>query len=459
MDPIARKLVFLSHANPEDNEFTRWLGLRLAGQGYLVWSDLTKLVGGEDFWKDAEEAIRHGTAKFLYILSKSSNAKEGPLRELAIAQKVAKEHKLSDFVVPIRVDDLPHSDINIELTRLNAVDFHGRWAAGLTAVIEKLENDRVPRENNGRDIVRAWWHSHVDGGGITSNDPESYFSNWYPIKLPEKLFILNVGRGIVSSAQLHFPAVQFGNNVFTFASANDLSLSYARTSVVLTEVALDRDEPDVHKPIVDQRTRLNAIAALVASAWGRFLKERGTPTYELSGGRLCAYFTKDMFERSRVNFQHSNGYTGSRALAGEASSWNGRTQSAVTRHWHYGISADPRIGRQPMLRINGHVIFSDDGKNIWSSKPRLHSARRKQCKNWWNDEWLDRMLCATHWLAAGTPNIQMRVGSDAFIAVDKSPMCFTSPVSYKDDAANRFEDETDEEDVDEVSGTEEGAGA
>jgi len=53
-----RNMIFVSHANPEDNLFTRWLALRLAREGYPVWSDLTKLLGGEDFWRDIEVAIR-----------------------------------------------------------------------------------------------------------------------------------------------------------------------------------------------------------------------------------------------------------------------------------------------------------------------------------------------------------------------------------------------------------------
>jgi hypothetical protein len=36
-------MVFISHANPEDNDFTRWLALQLAEDGYGVWSDLAKL--------------------------------------------------------------------------------------------------------------------------------------------------------------------------------------------------------------------------------------------------------------------------------------------------------------------------------------------------------------------------------------------------------------------------------
>ena len=45
-----RDILFVSHANPEDNEFSQWLSLQLAREGYPVWCDLTKLLGGEDFW-------------------------------------------------------------------------------------------------------------------------------------------------------------------------------------------------------------------------------------------------------------------------------------------------------------------------------------------------------------------------------------------------------------------------
>ena len=53
-------MLFISHANPEDNEFAQWLALQLAKCGYPVWCDLTKLLGGETFWSDIEEALRTG---------------------------------------------------------------------------------------------------------------------------------------------------------------------------------------------------------------------------------------------------------------------------------------------------------------------------------------------------------------------------------------------------------------
>lgn len=103
-----RNLVFISHANPEDNEFTRWLGLQLTKHGYAVWSDVTKLIGGESFWGDIEDAIRTRTTKFLFVLSRASNGKPGALDELHLAKTVAKtignSEGVKDFVVPLRHD-------------------------------------------------------------------------------------------------------------------------------------------------------------------------------------------------------------------------------------------------------------------------------------------------------------------------------------------------------------------
>lgn len=78
-------MVFISHANPEENEFARWLTLQLANEGYPVWCDVTKLLGGEKFWEDIQDAIANRTAKFVFALSQSSNHKTGPLDELNCA--------------------------------------------------------------------------------------------------------------------------------------------------------------------------------------------------------------------------------------------------------------------------------------------------------------------------------------------------------------------------------------
>ncbi|MFM7857602.1 MAG: TIR domain-containing protein [Flammeovirgaceae bacterium] len=56
-----RTKVFISHATPDDNDFTRWLSLKLIGLGYEVWCDIFFLDKGVDFWSNIEKEIRENT--------------------------------------------------------------------------------------------------------------------------------------------------------------------------------------------------------------------------------------------------------------------------------------------------------------------------------------------------------------------------------------------------------------
>ena len=76
-----RRTVFISHANPEDNEFASWLGSRLANAGYDVWADILSLVGGEMISPVIGDVIRDQAALVIVVLSRASHRKEGVLNE------------------------------------------------------------------------------------------------------------------------------------------------------------------------------------------------------------------------------------------------------------------------------------------------------------------------------------------------------------------------------------------
>ena len=120
----ARKpdMVFIGHANPEDNDFALWLALQLANEGYPVWCDLTKLLGGEKFWEDIQNAISNRTIKFLFALSCHSNQKSGTLDELNCALAVGKKLELKDFVITLKLDDFRYDDVYINAQRRNHID-------------------------------------------------------------------------------------------------------------------------------------------------------------------------------------------------------------------------------------------------------------------------------------------------------------------------------------------------
>ena len=140
-----RRLLFISHANPEDNTFAAWLATQLAIAGYEVWCDVTQLLGGERFWKDIEEAIEAHAFRMLFVSTRHSNRKPGTLRELGLARAAQERHRLIDFVVPLKVDDLPFENAHETLRGINFVRFDGSWAAGLSQLIALLEREGTPK--------------------------------------------------------------------------------------------------------------------------------------------------------------------------------------------------------------------------------------------------------------------------------------------------------------------------
>ena len=82
-----RETIFISHATPDDNDFVRWLGMRLTGHGYKVWADLFELKGGTPFWSSIEEALRHQACKVIFVASKKSVGldRTGVRNELSVA--------------------------------------------------------------------------------------------------------------------------------------------------------------------------------------------------------------------------------------------------------------------------------------------------------------------------------------------------------------------------------------
>lgn len=49
--------IFISHANPEDNDFVIWLASRLQLLGYKVWVDKEAMLGGEKMWEVDRKSV------------------------------------------------------------------------------------------------------------------------------------------------------------------------------------------------------------------------------------------------------------------------------------------------------------------------------------------------------------------------------------------------------------------
>jgi hypothetical protein len=468
----SRDVVMISHANPEDNEFTLWLALQLTREGYKVWSDVTDLLGGESFWKDIEQVIRTRAIKFIYVLSRTSNESDrGFRKELHLAdseaKKIMKAHPR--FIIPVAIDDLPSSEYNIYLQHLNSIQSR-EWAAGLMDILKRLRRDKVPRFQREFNVkkVSSWWQTFRSSKAGVKRTPDKYLSNWFPIiSFPQTIYLY-----VLDQVDEQFPAADFdlpflfvqrGQYVLTFTkdaslkSGNQPITIASQEGVVLSELIKTSKKPGAK----DDRGLKPLIAELLRLHWESWIESKTLGTYELANHRKCSFFKPVKGEDSLwVSYQGIDGEPARRSLVGIFTRRIASDPEHRSKHfWHFGIQARARLWPIQVLHISAHVLFSEDGVSIWDSKRRLHSARRRQCKSWYNDEWRDRLLAAMCYLADGKDFIEIEVGAETAIRISVSPVAFESQVTItpveklktKIEASDvdEVDDEDDEDDEDE----------
>ncbi|MDP9471405.1 MAG: toll/interleukin-1 receptor domain-containing protein [Chloroflexota bacterium] len=436
-----RDFVFISHANPEDNDFALWLTLQLAGQGYAAWCDLTKLLGGEDFWSDIETVIRERAVKFLYVLSRSSNHKPGPLNELSVAQAVARSHQIRDFIVPLKIDDLPHAETNIRLHSLNAVSFTNGWAPGLGRLIEKLEEDGVPKNVAfSPTAVSEWWRSYRGAAEGVVRRQEEYLTNWFSLEpLPATIHFHHLARyggGITELPRnLPYPAAKHGAYLISFAPVEELRAAIIEPDRLVSSEScpLATFIEGAHAEVpMERREARRHLTNLLRQAWEMELQRRELPVYELSGGAKCCYFTQGMADRDRVSFAGVDGRPSYRQVVGYSTVSRRPGHEPSKRYWHFGLQLKPLLHPVRAFAAKPHVLFSSDGQTIWESGSALHRARRSECKDWWNADWRDRILATMTWLAGEAGALVLPVSSDEHLSISPSPLTLSSPVAFLD---------------------------
>ncbi len=122
-----------------------WLTLRFTAEGYNVWCDRIKLLGGESYPKDIDAAIKWRTFRFLTVLSHRSIKKPNPLKERTLALNLARERK-ENFVVPINLDGISPTALDWMVSDLTFISFHLGWADGLAQLLKMLEATNAPKE-------------------------------------------------------------------------------------------------------------------------------------------------------------------------------------------------------------------------------------------------------------------------------------------------------------------------
>ena len=254
----------------------QWLALKLTAEGYRVWCDRLKLLGGESYPEDIDCAIRERTFRFLAVISQNSVHKPNPRKERTLALNLARERD-QDFVLPLNLDGVGPTELGWMLSDLTYIPFDRSWADGLAQLLEKLQSINAPRPlSDGKSVVADWLGSR----DAFASGPERVWTNLLPIEeMPDSLIRVRAANGQRLDIPEGWPVAQRGENVFW---AFELPDSVIRQKPADLEL-IRWDAPGLWSDETPSRHRHTACAKL-------FETESTEPRFEANSGRKASVF-------------------------------------------------------------------------------------------------------------------------------------------------------------------------
>lgn len=436
--PQPREALFISHANPEDNAFSLWLGAKLAAMGYEVWADVMRLHGGADWQRELELALRTRAFKVLVVCTPDAVEKQGVRNEIEIASKLSNELKDHKFIIPLK---LKAYDSPFRIAHAQYVDFSKSWAIGLAELVELLSTTyKVPKQL-GRSM-EGWLATQTRGATRLVQQNERLNSNWLRFKgLPSLIRYCEPPAGFPidrfqDRTQHQWPVVPFGSGVITFADLQNGQIALDMPARMVTELR-------VHDFLKDGWIRLNIkgyearrqFADLGNQAFEAFLHSRGLSSFEGSGGRRAWWGDIRTVPLTQIPFGWSH-QKGRRQIVGQSEKRD--------VHWHYAVSGQVRTAPLRHLRISSRLIFSDNGIDAIADVKKMHRLRRSFAKSWRNARWRDMLSAFLWWLGEGEDQIALPIGPGEELHLLLPPVTFACPVLVIHDG----EEPPDEDDPD-----------
>ncbi len=405
--------LFISYAT-EDAELAEWLTLRLTTEGYKVWCDRVKLLGGESYPRDIDKAIKTQAFRMLALISKHSLTKENPLKERTLGHSISHQRKI-DFIIPILVDDIRPDELDWMDSDLTYIPFKESWAKGLLQLIKKLQSIDTPSPlPNGSKTVGDW----VARQSSLTNNQERLWTNLFEIKsMPD--FIYKI------TTPMDFKVTDPG--WIFHAQSEHVLWSFEVPAPKLDYIAVKWNNThripygvpplDIATILIKEHARRQCLQR----------KAQETPDGDIYLSKLTApdgwlRFTDYRGKQSRVLA------TGERTV----------TSTGGTRiHYRYHLEPvfRPQLRKYgiPVLELQVRLHLTDMGNTPLPSGI-MNRRRKRIARSWWNYQWLSRVFAVATWAFDGQLVFDLAAGRSYELNVAGAPLSVTAPIGIDEDS-------------------------
>lgn len=448
MSSPPRTALFISHATPESNAFTLWLGAKLTALGYEVFADILRLKGGNDWERILEDAIRHKAGKFLLVATPVAMEKQGVRNEIRIASETGKKIGDTDFIIPLRVE--PY-EATLGTAHAQWVDFSESWQKGLADLLAQLGEIESIKPTTDAGNADIWRSIQLKDARSVGRGAEKLQSNWLAVEsLPEVIRFydfrsgINIGKAEAAKQAATIPLVAHNRGFVSFSPLDELQdyfgpdLPLKISEEIPTEDFLEQGAESISLKAGDARRKF---ADLTRRALDRYFESKGLLPFKMANGHLAWWPPASESLKTMISFAWPNGPSGRRLIVGQS--------EKRAFHWHFGVSC--AIRNQPVrhIRVTPRVIFTRDGREIYGDANRLHRLRRSFCKMWRNDKWRDLLLAFLWWISNGANFIDVPMAEGTNMRLKLPPISFDAPFGV--DSADDSIPSDDTEDDDDVS--------
>lgn len=378
--PSDQEHLFISYAT-EDSVFAEWLSLRLTSEGYKVWCDRFKLLGGESYPKDIDEAIKQKTFRVLGLLSYNSIKKDNPVKERTLALSIGKERGIG-FLIPLNIDGLSSTELDWMTNDLTYIPFYKGWASGYSKLLKKLESINAPKDvRNGKEIATQIYLDHI----TINNTPEKIYSNHLQFEqIPNEIIEYHIANPLTRN-EINILADRWAfwyrdsTSVYSFVDPPDQEIfkwkEFRRYEWLATDSIGGIPSVNIVKNLLKRSLYVKMIQHKLARS-------------EL--GRI--YFPFSLFENEKFHF---TGYTGR------------KTYILVAGERHYPKEFKYHISPSFNIKQLENDFFAELSINLYLTdisgeklESRSMHSRHKQIRNgWWNNHYLNRCLAVCEYLS------------------------------------------------------------
>lgn len=385
--------LFISYAT-EDAPLADWLARKLANQGYAIWQDRLKMLGGEPWPQDIDVAIKERTFRMLALLSEHSLKKPNPSKERTLALHIAKSRAIPDFMIPLKVDSVDLDWLTADLTY---IPFNRGWSNGWRQLLDKLNSLDTPRLISARPELAAM--SFNAGEGLVVNEPEEIVCNALPIqKIPQYLSIFSLKRASFSNvdniSDADWPVFQVSESLF---AAFGPPPSDPKLRVWGRKDGVEWRNQDEYEGI----PTANIVRDLIERTIRARLLRAGVQRHPK---RDRTYYLLPSYSNDgKLHFQGRTGKSTWCKIQGKTKIVRPRKPAEHVKHlfafdllrWHI-------TRNEVALQIRPNLVFTDVDDNLILDD-KVGPLRRKLTKSWWNDKWLNRLLAATNLVIHAEP--------------------------------------------------------